>query len=246
VLALAMPSRFSSDHSLIDAKELADNLGVEFRTVPIEPIHAACEKELGPILSAGGGEAMENVQARIRGTIIMAASNALGHLPLTTGNKSELSVGYCTLYGDMCGGIAPLGDVLKTVAYRLARQLNAESPRPRIPERTFTKPPSAELKPDQTDQDKLPPYDLLDAILEQYVEQDKTAEQIVATGLDPATVARVVRMVDTAEYKRKQAAPVLKVTARAFGTGRRMPIAQRYVPVAPSNPTGRGKGGGAC
>jgi NAD+ synthase (glutamine-hydrolysing) len=229
VLALAMPSRFSSDHSLLDARELATNLGLEYRVIPIEPMHAAFEKGLAEVLAAGG-EAAENVQARVRGTIVMAASNAMGHLPLATGNKSELSTGYCTLYGDMCGGIAPIGDVLKTVVYRLGRQLNAESPRPRIPERSFTKPPSAELKPDQTDQDKLPPYELLDAILQQYIEEDKTAEQIVAAGFDPVTVSRVVRMVDTAEYKRKQAPPVLKVTARAFGSGRRMPIAQRYVP----------------
>ncbi len=229
VLGLAMPSRYSSDHSLADAKALADNLGVTCRVVPIEPMHAAFEGALREVL-AGGGEAAENVQARIRGTIVMAASNALGHLPLATGNKSELSCGYCTLYGDMNGGIAPIGDVLKTVVYRLGRQLNAESSRPRIPESSFTKPPSAELKPNQTDQDKLPPYELLDAILQRYVEEDQTAEKIVADGFDAATVARVIRMVDLAEYKRKQAPPVLKATARAFGTGRRMPIAQRYVP----------------
>jgi NAD+ synthase (glutamine-hydrolysing) len=224
-----MPSRFSSDHSLADALELAANLGAPCRTVPIESVHAAFEAGLEDIL-AGGAEAAENIQARIRGTIVMAASNALGPLPLATGNKSELSCGYCTLYGDMCGGLAPLGDVLKTVVYPLARQLNAEAPRPRIPERSFTKPPSAELKPNQTDQDKLPPYEVLDPILQRYIVEDRTAEQIVAEGYDPQTVARVVRMVDTAEYKRKQAPPVLKVTARAFGTGRRMPIAQHYVP----------------
>ena len=231
VLALALPSRYSSDHSLADAEELARNLGVDFRTIPIEPMHAAFEGGLAALL-AGGGEAAENIQARIRGTIIMAASNALGHLALATGNKSELSTGYCTLYGDMAGGLAVIGDVLKTIVYPLAEQLNAEGSRPRIPRRSFTKPPSAELKPDQTDQDTLPPYDVLDAILRAYVEEDKTAEQIVAEGLDPLVVARVVRMVDGTEYKRKQAAPVLKVTARAFGAGRRMPIAQRYVPGA--------------
>jgi len=164
----------------------------------------------------------------------MAASNARGHLALATGNKSEMSVGYCTLYGDMAGGLAPIGDVMKTDVYRLARELNAETGTERIPASTLEKPPSAELKPDQTDQDKLPPYDLLDDILRRYIERDETAEQIVAAGLDKAEVQRIVRMVDLAEHKRQQAAPVLKVTTRAFGSGRRMPIAQRYVPATES------------
>jgi NAD+ synthase (glutamine-hydrolysing) len=158
----------------------------------------------------------------------MAVSNKHGHLALATGNKSELSTGYCTLYGDMSGGLAPIGDVLKTVVFKLAEHLNAEAGSERIPKRVITKPPSAELKPNQFDQDKLPPYELLDEILRRYVEQDRTAEQIVAKGFDAGTVGRVVAMVDAAEYKRKQAAPVLKVTPRAFGSGRRMPIAQRY------------------
>jgi len=229
VLGLAMPSRYSSDHSLADARALAENLGIEFRVIPIEPVHAAFEQALAETLAGGQADvAGENVQARIRGSLVMAASNALGPLALATGNKSELSTGYCTLYGDMCGGLAPIGDVLKTVVYRLAQQLNAESGGERIPRSSLAKPPSAELKPNQTDQDKLPPYDLLDAILARYIEQDKTGEEIIAEGFDPATVAGVIRMVDLAEYKRKQAAPVLKVTARAFGAGRRMPIAQRF------------------
>ena len=231
VHALAMPSRYSSDHSLDDAESLARNLGIHYHQVPIEEVHAAFERALARPLAGGDLDvAAENVQARIRGAIVMAASNAFGHLPLATGNKSELSVGYCTLYGDMCGGLAPIGDVLKTVVYRLAEHLNARAGAPRIPESTLTKPPSAELKPGQTDQDKLPPYDLLDEILKRYIEGDRTAEQIAAEGLDAHTVRRIVRMVDRAEFKRRQAAPVLKVTARAFGTGRRMPIAQRYDP----------------
>ena len=231
VHAIAMPSRYSSDHSLADARALAENLRIHYHEVPIEPMHAAFERALSDPLAAGNVEiAAENVQARIRGTTVMAASNAFGHLPLATGNKSELSVGYCTLYGDMCGAIGPIGDVLKTAVYRLAEHLNARAGSRRIPDNTLTKPPSAELKPDQIDQDKLPPYDLLDEILSRYVEQDMTAEQIAAEGFDAGIVKRVVRMVDLAEFKRRQAAPVLKVSARAFGTGRRMPIAQRYVP----------------
>jgi NAD+ synthetase len=231
VHGLAMPSRYSSDHSLADAKALAENLGVNFRVVPIEQVHAAYERVVGGVLPAGPDceVAMENVQARIRGNLVMAVSNACGHLALATGNKSELSTGYCTLYGDMSGGLAPIGDVLKTLVYKLADQLNAEAGFQRIPRSSITKAPSAELKPNQFDQDKLPPYDLLDEILQRYVEEDKTAEQIIAEGFEAATVNRVVRMVDAAEYKRKQAAPVLKVTGRAFGTGRRMPIAQRYL-----------------
>jgi len=229
VHALAMPSRYSSAHSLTDAEALAESLGINYHVVPIEQIHTAYESSLADVLSSGGADVTaENVQARIRGNLVMAMSNAAGHLPLATGNKSELSVGYCTLYGDMCGGLAPIGDVLKTVVYRLGRQLNEEAGGQRIPESTLTKPPSAELKPDQVDQDKLPPYDVLDEILRRYIERDMTAEQIVADGLDENTVRRIVRMVDLAEHKRRQAPPVLKVTARAFGTGRRIPIAQRY------------------
>jgi NAD+ synthase (glutamine-hydrolysing) len=215
-----------------DAAELAKNLGIAYREISIERAHAACDEMLGDALAGAPNAevADENVQARLRGLAVMAVSNAHGHLALATGNKSELSCGYCTLYGDMAGGLAPIGDVLKTQVYRLAERFNAAAGRERIPSRTLTKPPSAELRPDQVDQDKLPPYDVLDAILSRYIEQDRTAEQIIADGLDADVVRRVVRMVDGAEHKRRQAAPVLKVTGRAFGTGRRMPIAQCYRP----------------
>jgi NAD+ synthase/NAD+ synthase (glutamine-hydrolysing) len=230
VHCLALPSRYSSDHSLADAEELAGNLGCEYIAIPIETIHAAYEQALGDkLVGPGAATADENIQARIRGNLVMAWSNAHGHLPLATGNKSELAVGYCTLYGDMCGGLAPIGDVLKTRVYELAGQLNAEGGGRRIPADILTKAPSAELKPNQTDQDKLPPYDVLDAILAEYVELDRTAGQIVADGYDSELVSQIVRMVDLAEYKRQQAARVLKVSPRAFGMGRRMPIAQRFV-----------------
>ena len=232
VYGLGMPSRYSSPHSLADAEALAAHLGIHWRVVEIEPMHAAFEASLAKTLAAeGGGVASENVQARIRGTVVMALSNAEGHLALATGNKSELSTGYCTLYGDMAGGLAPIGDVLKTDVYRLARQLNDEAGRERIPASTLAKAPSAELKPGQVDQDNLPAYDILDEILKRYIEADDTAEQIIAQGLPAAEVRRAIAMVDSAEHKRRQAAPVLKVTTRAFGTGRRMPIAQRYAPL---------------
>jgi len=230
VYSLAMPSRYSSDHSLADAEALARNLGIHYRVVPIEPMHSAYEASLEDLLAGGNLDiAGENIQARIRGALVMAVSNAFGHLPLATGNKSELSTGYCTLYGDMCGGLAPIGDVLKTIVYELAEQLNAETGSERIPRGIITKAPSAELKPDQLDQDKLPPYPLLDEVISRYIEGDKTARQIIDEGFAPEVVNHAVRMVDANEYKRKQAAPTIKVTARAFGTGRRMPIAQRYV-----------------
>ncbi len=231
VYSLAMPSRYSSDHSLTDAETLARNLGIHYQVVPIEPMHSAYEASLDDLLTGGGylDIAGENIQARIRGAMVMAVSNAFGHLPLATGNKSELSTGYCTLYGDMCGGLAPIGDVLKTVVYELAEQLNAETSSNRIPQGIITKAPSAELKPDQLDQDKLPPYPLLDEVISRYIEGDRTVRQIIDEGFAPDVVNRAVRMVDANEYKRKQAAPAIKVTTRAFGTGRRMPIAQRYV-----------------
>ncbi len=232
VHALALPSRYSSEHSVADAAELARNVGICYREVSIEQAHVACERMLAADLrDAPGAEvAVENVQARLRGLAVMAISNAWGRLALATGNKSELSCGYCTLYGDMSGGLAPIGDVLKTRVYELAERINENASVERIPRRTITKPPSAELKPGQVDQDKLPPYDVLDGILSRYVELDWTAEQTIADGFDEELVRKVVRMVDGAEHKRRQAAPVLKVTGRAFGTGRRMPIAQRYRP----------------
>ncbi|MGC9453502.1 MAG: NAD+ synthase [Phycisphaerae bacterium] len=228
VQALALPSRYSSDHSVADAAELAANTGIGYREISIESAHAACEGMLADALAQAPEAELadENIQARLRGLTVMAMSNAWGHLALATGNKSELSCGYCTLYGDMAGGLAPIGDVLKTQVYELAELLNADGER--IPRRTITKPPSAELRPGQLDQDKLPPYDILDGILSRYIERDWTAERIIADGFDPQVVRKVVRMVDGAEHKRRQAAPVLKVTGRAFGSGRRMPIAQRY------------------
>jgi NAD+ synthetase len=173
------------------------------------------------------GVAAENIQARIRGNLLMALSNKRGALLLTTGNKSELSVGYCTLYGDMSGGLAVIADVPKTMVYRVAQWRNETAGRPQIPAATITKPPSAELRPNQTDQDSLPPYGVLDDILERHVVRHQPAEEIVAAGFDPDTVARVLRLVRLAEFKRKQAAPGLKVTDRAFGTGWRMPIAAK-------------------
>ena len=231
VTGLAMPSRHSSQHSTDDARLLAENLGINFHLVPIEPVHAANEECLKDLLASGRTDiADENIQARIRGSIVMAYSNAFGDLPLATGNKSELSVGYCTLYGDMCGGLAPIADVLKTVVYQLAEHLNATGRGERIPCGTFTKAPSAELKPGQFDQDELPPYEVLDKILAGYVEGGETIERMIGGGLDAAQVRRIVRMVDAAEYKRRQAPPALLVASPAFGVGAAIPVAQRYVP----------------
>jgi len=229
VHGVAMPSRFSSEHSLTDARLLAANLGIDLMTVPIDPMHRAFETGLAPVFADRPADvAEENVQARIRGNLLMALSNKFGWMLLTTGNKSELAVGYCTLYGDMCGGLAVISDVPKTTVYEIARFVNTRAGRPLIPEGSLTKPPSAELRPDQTDQDSLPPYAVLDAILKRYVEDNASVEQIAAEGFDPAIIRDVIRRVDLSEYKRKQAAPGLKVTSRAFGTGRRMPIAARH------------------
>ncbi|MCC7204088.1 MAG: NAD+ synthase [Phycisphaeraceae bacterium] len=244
VRGVAMPSRFSSEHSLADAREAAARLGIGFDVVPIEGPHKAFEGALSPVFAGlEPGVAEENVQARIRGVILMAVSNKFGSLLVTTGNKSELAVGYCTLYGDMAGGLAVISDVPKTMVWELARWINQnpESPllreygRAVIPENSIAKVPSAELRPNQTDQDSLPPYDVLDAIVELYVEQEQsTAKIIEKTGYDAGLVQRVARLIDMNEYKRKQAAPGLKVTSRAFGFGRRMPIAMRF------DPTGEG------
>ena len=224
-----MPSRFSSEHSLADARRLAENLAIRFSVIPIEPMHAAFEQTLRPHFAGRPPDAAEeNIQARTRGTILMALSNKFGSLLLTTGNKSELAVGYCTLYGDMAGGLAVISDVPKTLVYELARHINARAGREVIPQRSLTKPPSAELRPNQTDQDSLPPYEVLDAILERYEVRLQSAAEIVAAGFDQQTVADVLRKIQTSEYKRQQAAPGLKVTSRAFGFGRRMPIAARY------------------
>jgi NAD+ synthetase len=230
VTGVAMPSRFSSDHSIEDAKRLASNLGIEFHIVPISAPHDAYEQLLTPYWNGKAPDITEeNLQARVRGAILMAFSNKFGHLLLTTGNKSEVAVGYCTLYGDMCGGLAVISDVPKTDVWALSRWINEHHGREIIPARSIDKVPSAELRPNQTDQDSLPPYELLDQIIERYVEDEQSAAQIIAAGFDAATVTRVIRLIDRSEYKRRQAAPGIKVTSRAFGFGRRMPIAQNYV-----------------
>jgi NAD+ synthase (glutamine-hydrolysing) len=229
VVGVAMPSRFSSDHSVNDARQLAKNLGIAFHIVPISTVHDAYESTLAPSFQGLAADVTEeNLQARIRGGLLMAFSNKFGHLLLTTGNKSELAVGYCTLYGDMCGGLNVIADVPKTTVYELSHFVNQQAGRDIIPASTIHKAPSAELRPNQTDQDSLPPYDVLDGILHRYVEEEKGATEIVADGFDPTVVLRVIKLVDRSEYKRRQAAPGLKVTSRAFGFGRRMPIAQRY------------------
>ena len=229
VFGVALPSRYSSDHSLKDAEDLANNLGIDFQIVEIERAHKAMEDTMANLFSGtSSGIAEENIQARIRGNILMAMSNKFGHLLLTTGNKSELAVGYCTMYGDMCGGLAVISDVPKMMVYDLANYINRNGEV--IPLSTITKPPSAELKPDQTDQDSLPEYCDLDTILHYYVEKEQSVGEIIKQGFNAKVVENIVRLVDRNEYKRKQAAPGLKVTSRAFGTGRRMPIAQGYQP----------------
>jgi NAD+ synthase (glutamine-hydrolysing) len=235
VVGVAMPSRFSSDHSVNDAKALAENLGIAFHIVPIKPVHDAYEDALsGAFAGLPQDVTEENLQARVRGALLMAFSNKFGHLLLTTGNKSELAVGYCTLYGDMCGGLAVISDVPKTTVWELSRWINSRAGQEIIPRSSIDKVPSAELRPNQTDQDSLPPYPLLDAIIHQYIEEERGAREIIEQGFDEATVMRVIRLIDFSEYKRRQAAPGLKVTSRAFGFGRRMPIAQGYRQLAPS------------
>ena len=232
VIGISMPSRYSSEGSIADAKGLAENLGIELIIIPIEPAHRAMLDMIEPAFAAKGhpeaGTAEENIQARIRGNVIMAFSNKLGHIVLTTGNKSEYATGYATLYGDMSGGYAVIKDVPKTLVYRLSRYRNTLGSKPVIPESCITKPPSAELKPNQLDQDTLPPYDVLDPIIEAYVEDNLNVDDIVAHGFDRATVEKVVRMVNGSEYKRRQAAPGIKITPRAFGRDWRPPIANQY------------------
>ena len=228
---LGMPSRFSSEGSLTDSRYLAEALGARMEVLPIEgPFAAFLDLFEAHFRGKPFGLAEENLQARIRGGILMTWSNKFGSLLLTTGNKSELACGYCTLYGDMCGALAPIGDLLKTEVYALSRAVNerwrAEGRKPPIPEATLTKPPSAELRPDQTDQDSLPPYEVLDAILELYIVRSLSGPEIVELGHDPDLVRRILQMVGRAEYKRRQAAPVIKVSPRAFGMGRRIPIAR--------------------
>jgi NAD+ synthase/NAD+ synthase (glutamine-hydrolysing) len=226
VLGVMMPSCYSSPGSVEDSLELARNLGIKTLTLPISGIMGMYQEALAEAFCGfPPGVAEENIQSRIRGNLLMALSNKYGSLLLTTGNKSEISVGYCTLYGDMNGGLAVIADLPKMMVYRVARWRNRSQAD--IPEAIFTKPPSAELRPGQTDQDSLPPYDLLDQILELHIEQCQSAEEIIAREFDEQTVRRVLRLVRMAEFKRKQAAPVLKVTSRAFGTGWRMPIVRR-------------------
>jgi NAD+ synthase (glutamine-hydrolysing) len=234
VTGVSMPSQFSSRGSVLDASALAKNLGVQCLQIPIADAFAVFKAQFKEVFAGRTEDATEeNMQARLRGMTLMALSNKFGHLVLSTGNKSELAVGYCTIYGDMAGGLAVISDVPKTMIYELARFINSEASRAGkreiIPASTIEKPPSAELRPNQKDQDTLPPYDVLDAILRLYVEDNLSVPEIVAQGFDEKTVRWVQRRVDLNEYKRAQAAPGLKVTSRAFGVGRRMPIAQRYV-----------------
>ena len=229
VLGISMPSGYSSAGSKSDAQELAENLGMQYMTIPIEETFRASLHMLEPALGEGDpGLAAENLQARIRGNILMAISNKLGPIVLTTGNKSEMAVGYSTLYGDMAGGFAVLKDVFKTLVYELCVYRNSLSDRPVIPQAVIDKPPSAELRPGQKDVDSLPPYDVLDPILQAYAEEDRTFTEILAMGFDRATVERVMRLVDLSEYKRRQAPPGIKITQRAFGRDRRLPITNRY------------------
>lgn len=227
VMGIGMPSEYSSSGSVDDALALAKNLGIHCEIIAIRETFNVMDKALGPLFAETPfGLAEENMQARIRGTLLMSVSNKFGHLVLTTGNKSEMSVGYCTLYGDMVGALAVIGDVWKTKVYQLAHYANRE--REVIPQNTITKPPSAELRPDQKDTDSLPPYEVLDPILQAYVERYESADQIVSSqGVDRDRVEQVLRLVERSEYKRQQAAPVLKVTAKSFGTGRRFPLAAR-------------------
>ncbi len=225
VHGVSMPSRYSSPGSLTDAEALAANLAIDYRVIPIEAAHAAFTDLLAPDLT---GLAEENLQSRIRGVILMARSNQMGWLVLTTGNKSEAAVGYSTLYGDTAGGFAVIKDVPKTLVYRLSEWRNAQGPEPVIPPAVLTKPPSAELRPDQRDDESLPPYDVLDPVLLAYVEGDLTANELVDAGFDEQLVRQVVRLVDLAEYKRRQTPPGVRVTPKAFGRDRRMPITNRY------------------
>lgn len=228
VHGVSMPSRYSSDHSRSDAEQLARSLGMEYTSIPIEGLFSQVQEDLGEhVPTKGSGLAYENAQARLRGVILMTMSNASGALVLTTGNKSELSVGYCTLYGDMCGGLAVIADVPKMDVYALSRHINETAGRELIPENTLVKPPSAELAPDQKDSDSLPPYEELDPIIQGYVEEGLDEDGLVSRGHDRETVRRILRLIAVNEYKRRQAAPALKVTSRAFGFGWRMPLARR-------------------
>lgn len=229
VLGVAMPSRFSSAGSLADAEALAKRLGIRYKEIPIEDTFAAMLRSIAPAREGrSGGLTEENLQSRIRGMTLMAISNDSGRLLLTTGNKSEMAVGYCTLYGDMCGALAVIADVPKTLVYRISRWINRE--REIIPKNSIEKAPSAELRPDQKDQDSLPPYEELDRILESYVVNEGSIQGMVKKGISKVLAEEMVRKIDISEYKRRQAAPGLKVTTKAFGVGRRIPLAQRFDP----------------
>jgi NAD+ synthase (glutamine-hydrolysing) len=230
VIGVGMPSPYSSEHSLTDARQLANNLGMDFVVVPIEDMFASFRKAMEPVFKDMAPDITEeNMQSRIRGNILMALSNKLRALVLSTGNKSEYAVGYSTLYGDMAGALAVISDVPKTLVYRLSKYVNCRAGKALIPQSTIDKPPSAELRPDQKDTDSLPSYEVLDQILEDYVEDLKTVKQIAAErGFEKELVLRVVRLIERSEFKRQQAAPGLKVTEKAFGIGRRFPIAAKY------------------
>jgi NAD+ synthase (glutamine-hydrolysing) len=238
VHVVLMPSRYSSDHSVTDAEDLVQRQGLHALTIPIASMVDAFSKELAPAGFPETGLPAENLQARVRGVVLMGLSNAGGHLVLTTGNKSELATGYSTLYGDSAGGFGPIKDVLKTLVWELSRWRNAEAERrgatPPIPENSITKPPSAELAPGQMDTDSLPPYEVLDALLDDYVEKDMGTAELIAAGHDPALVERVVRLVDTAEYKRRQYPPGPKISQKNFGRDRRLPITNRWREPRPS------------
>ena len=232
VLGVSMPSRYSSSQTQSDARKLAENLGIRFKVIPIERMFQAYLETLAPVFEGYEPDITEeNIQARIRGNILMALSNKFGAIVLSTGNKSEVSVGYCTLYGDMAGGFSVLKDVPKMLVYKLAEYRNRVEGRELIPRSVFIRPPTAELRPNQKDSDSIPEYEILDPILQAYVEEDKSVEEIVEMGFDRETVLRVARMVDRNEYKRRQAAPGIKITPRAFGKDRRMPITNRYQPL---------------
>ncbi len=227
VTGVSMPARYSSSGSLTDAEVLAKNLGIRYEVIPIEPAFQAVEGQFMKVFAGTKpNEAEENIQSRLRGVTLMALSNKFGSLVLTTGNKSEMAVGYCTLYGDMCGALAVIADVFKTEVYNVSRWINRD--RVIIPTDSITKPPSAELRPDQTDQDSLPPYDVLDAILQHYVVEHLSKDEIIRRGFSAPVVNDVINKVTFTEYKRRQAAPGLKVSPRAFGMGRRIPVAQRF------------------
>lgn len=226
VFVMLMPSKYSSEGSVKDSEELIKNLGINSDNISIQPVVDETFLQLKPALKNIKGVTEENLQARVRGIYLMAYSNNEGHLLLTTGNKSEMAVGYCTLYGDMCGGLAVIADVYKTDVYRIAEFINRK--KEIIPKAIFEKPPSAELKPNQTDQDTLPPYELLDKILRMYLEENKESKEIISLIGDEATVEKVLRMVDLNEFKRKQAAPALRISSKAFGYGRRFPIVQGW------------------